>query len=154
LKAPWNSNVGTQTMMCSDCHNTDAASPAAQGPHGSAAQFMLRGPNTAWPNLTSFNSSFCANCHNDAPVHNEGRGAHQTQQCYRCHIVIPHGGKMSRLIADRDGAMPARYAYSNNTNNVYVYSFTKDTRNGYTRPDCRTSCGRHSSGSSGTMENW
>ncbi len=152
MKAPWNSNVGTQTMMCSDCHNTDASSPAAQGPHGSAAQFMLRGPNTAWPNLTSFNSSFCANCHNDAPVHAE-KDDHRTQ-CYRCHIVIPHGGKMGRLIADRDGAMPSRYAYSNSTNNVWIYSFRKQSRNNYDKDDCRTSCGSHDTGSSGSMDNW
>ena len=59
-------NLGTQTMMCSDCHNTDAATPAAQGPHGSAAQFMLRGANAAnWPNVTLPNraTSWCWNCH-------------------------------------------------------------------------------------------
>ena len=155
LKAPWNVNVGSQTMMCSDCHNTDAATPAAQGPHGSAAQFMLRGANaTNWPDvsLSSFNSSWCANCHTDSAGEPHNDSHHQSLRCYNCHSVIPHGGKMSRLIADRDGAMPARYAWSNNVSNVYVYSFTKSGN--YSKEDCRTSCGEHSSGSSATMENW
>jgi hypothetical protein len=50
LKAPWNVNVGTQTMMCSDCHDattTNYVASATQGPHGSANQFILRGPNAA-----------------------------------------------------------------------------------------------------------
>ncbi len=84
LLAPWNTNVGTQTMLCSDCHNTDAASPAAQGPHGSAITYMLAGANRAWPynvagatsgtliklstsetNLNNANGNglFCRNCH-------------------------------------------------------------------------------------------
>jgi hypothetical protein len=143
--------------MCSDCHNTDAASPAAQGPHGSAAQFMLRGPNSAnWPNLTwsttNFNNSWCANCHNNS-ARNAHKSDHSSLRCYNCHIVIPHGGKMSRLIADRDGTMPARYAYANTLTNVSVYSFTKASGN-YSDGNCRVSCGHHSSGSSTSMENW
>jgi predicted CxxxxCH...CXXCH cytochrome family protein len=82
LLAPWNTNVGTQTMLCSDCHNTDAASPAAQGPHGSAITFMLTGANKAWPytvagatsgtlfrvstsetGINTNNGLFCRNCH-------------------------------------------------------------------------------------------
>ena len=39
-----------QTMMCSDCHSNDAISAtAAQGPHGSAVKWMLKGRNRAWP---------------------------------------------------------------------------------------------------------
>jgi hypothetical protein len=82
LIAPWNTNFGTQTMLCSDCHNTDAASPAAQGPHGSAITYMLAGTNKAWPytvagansgtlfrvstsetGLGTNNGLFCRNCH-------------------------------------------------------------------------------------------
>ena len=158
MKAPWASSLGTQTMMCSDCHSTDDTSAVAvQGPHGSAAQFMLRGTNTAnWPNLTlttaNFNVSWCANCHL-----NSARGAHTSNhsslRCYNCHIIIPHGGKMSRLIADRDGNMPARYAWNNNLANVSIYSFTK-SGSSYQDSSCRVSCGHHTSGSSTSMENW
>jgi hypothetical protein len=35
-------------MMCSDCHGDDAATPAAQGPHGSAVKWILKGPYTGW----------------------------------------------------------------------------------------------------------
>lgn len=39
-----------QTMMCSDCHSNDQISTAAaQGPHGSAVKWMLKGRNRAWP---------------------------------------------------------------------------------------------------------
>ena len=166
LKAPWNMNVGTQTMMCSDCHDattTNYVASAAQGPHGSANQFILRGPNAAnWPNVTTFASSWCANCHIDNVAINSstlGGGTHTSHHgpnaCYRCHVVIPHGGKMSRLMADRDGVMPARYAYNNDKTTIYMVSFTKDSATTYnTESQCRTSCGDHSSSSSSSMENW
>lgn len=154
LKAPWNVNVGTQTMMCSDCHNTDAASPAAQGPHGSALQFMLRGPNAAnWPNVTlaNYNTSWCANCHNTMNrVHS--RSDHRNYQCYRCHIVVPHGGKLSRLMADND-TMPARYGYNNALNTSYLQAFTKNATNSYSASNCRAQCHSEHSGRN-PSENW
>jgi hypothetical protein len=162
LKAPWNVNVGTQTMTCSDCHNTDAATPAAQGPHGSASPFMLRvfsgGPApSTWPTATSFNSSWCANCHNDLAISMDGHANHHSAGgCNVCHVVIPHGSKMSRLMADQDGTMPARYALNStiSTTTVKLTSFTKSTGGNYGESACRVNCGHHSSGSSGTMENW
>ena len=159
LKAPWNVNVGTQTMMCSDCHDattTNYVAAAAQGPHGSANQFILRGPNAAnWPNVTTFATSWCANCHNDTPSMSGHANHHSAGGCNVCHVVIPHGGKMSRLMADEDGVMPARYALnsSKSTTTVKVTSYTK-TSGTYSTGNCRTTCGEHSSGSSATMENW
>lgn len=152
LKAPWNTNVGTQTMLCTDCHNTDGA--AAQGPHGSAAQFMLRGPNSGnWPNVTLANigSSWCSNCHDDQNNIVHAEGAHTDWECFRCHIVVPHGGKMSRLIADHDG-MPSRYAYGNTLDSSFVVSFTKRAEGSYSKSDCQAGCdGAHSSAAT---ENW
>lgn len=141
LKAPWTNNVGSQTMLCTDCHNTDGT--AAQGPHGSAAQFMLRGPNSAnWPNVTlnNYGTSWCANCHPTGAnnVHQD-TGNHGSRQCYLCHIVIPHGGKVSRLIADHN-AMPLRYAYSNAWNSSGILSFTKTTATGYQKSNCEAGC--------------
>ncbi|MGC4116854.1 MAG: hypothetical protein QM765_20290 [Myxococcales bacterium] len=155
LLAPWNTNVGTQTMMCSDCHNTEAASPAAQGPHGSAVAFMVRGGKTGWPtataNATGFATTMCSGCHNNAPIHTRD-GAHNVP-CYRCHIVIPHGGKMSRLIGDRDSAaMPSRYAYGNTKTNLYIQSFTKNARSSYQRSNCQASCTTEHN--SAATENW
>ncbi|MCX6889981.1 MAG: hypothetical protein NTX51_00405 [Verrucomicrobia bacterium] len=154
LKAPWNVNVGQQTMMCSDCHNTDATTPAAQGPHGSASQFMLRGPNAAnWPNVTlaNYNTSWCANCHNT--MNNVHRiSAHSTWRCYYCHIVVPHGGKLSRLMADND-TMPARYAYNNTLSTNYLQAFTKNATNSYSSSNCKAQCHtEHRSRS--PSENW
>jgi hypothetical protein len=153
LKAPWNVNVGQQTMTCSDCHNTDAASPSAQGPHGSAAQFMLRGANAAnWPNVantaTGYSTSWCANCHTRVSTRYHGGEDHTSARCYACHIVIPHGGKMSRLIGDRD-TMPARYAFNNNLANTQMRAFTKRAASSYGESHCSAAC-HHTGGS----ENW
>jgi hypothetical protein len=160
MKAPWNVNVGNQTMMCSDCHNTDGAT--AQGPHGSAAQFMLKGTNPGnWPavNLSARTTSWCFNCHalgttagtNTNNVHL--KGDHGSQPCYACHIVIPHGGKMSRLIGDQNGTMPARYAYNNDLNTMQITSFNKKGPNNYLETDCGARCdtGKHPLS---TGENW
>ena len=154
MKAPW-TNVGVQTMLCSDCHDattTNYNPTAAQGPHGSAYQFMLRGPNgNNWPNMTNnttgFNNSWCANCHlNSAGVgHTEGN--HSSARCYTCHIVVPHGGKVSRLIALNSGNMPARYAWTNNVASVGLSSIIKTNTGGYSENGtCRTTCGHHGSG--------
>ena len=149
MKAPWATNLGAQTMMCSDCHNTDAASPAAQGPHGSAAQFMLRGTNPAnWPNITLTNAStsWCANCHTMTLSNNTGHntGNHNGYQCWNCHIVIPHGSKMSRLMgySGAGTTMPARYAYNNTVSNMKITGFKKPTSaTGYSQDgSCQTSC--------------
>jgi hypothetical protein len=143
-----------QTMTCTDCHASDAASPAAQGPHGSAYRYMLAGPNRAWPYTVagatsgtlfqlgvnteddlggpSGNGLFCRNCHPtpyDPNVAWRGTGTNDMhwrmgwghgfdngfggscpngcRDCVRCHIVVPHGGKVSRLIATVNA--PARY---------------------------------------------
>ena len=147
LKAPWNVNIGTQTMMCTDCHNTDAASPAAQGPHGSAAQFILRGPNANnWPNIanSSWTTSWCANCHNNSSTTYHG-GNHGGNRCYECHIVIPHGGKVSRLLGANGGGLPARYAYNNTVSTMRLTGITKTTATGYSSGNCG-GCNQHSSG--------
>ena len=152
LKAPWNVNVGSQTMLCSDCHDTTTTNyvpSAAQGPHGSATQFILRGPNGAnWPNVTTFASSWCANCHNDTVSNLDGNhGGHHSSRCYTCHIVVPHGGKVSRLLALNSGGMPARYAWTNNVSSVGMVSILKAANNGYSENGtCKTSCGHHSGG--------
>lgn len=85
MKAPWNLNMGTQTMYCSDCHGNNSSSPA--GPHASTNQFMLEGSWT-WPfkpaggklwtladinnNLNSWSTKLlCAKCHT---LNNYGMG--------------------------------------------------------------------------------
>ncbi len=130
LLAPWNVNMGTQTMYCTDCHASDSG---VAGPHGSAVKWMLAGTNKAWPYTSSADNGtsdatpayfylsstaglFCRNCH-PAPsstntIHQKNQ--HQTAtigRCLNCHIRVPHGGKVSRLIsaASTTTNLPARY---------------------------------------------
>jgi hypothetical protein len=165
MVAPWNGTaanmgVGVQTMTCSDCHTTDAASPAAQGPHGSAAAFMIKNATAkpGWPTAAAsaagFATTFCSDCHVNANVHTRD-GAHSSAACYRCHIVVPHGGKMSRLIGDNNGTMPTRYAYSNTLTNLYIQSFTKAaTDGGYQKSNCQSGTSGCTTHNTAASENW
>ncbi len=66
-----------------------------------------------------------------------GRAAY----CYSCHLLVPHGGKLGRLIGDGDGAMPARYAYQNNRSNMWITGFTKGSQpNNYAQQNCGATC--------------
>jgi len=128
LVAPWNANggLGTQTMYCSDCHKSDSA---VAGPHGSATKWLLTGTNTAWPYTSAANNGtnagtfftpnnyttgsgatglFCLNCHTSLsnPPH-LNTSQHKALACADCHIRVPHGGKVKRLIATTN--IPARY---------------------------------------------
>ena len=141
MRSPWKT-VGTQHMYCSDCHAGTQA--GAFGPHGSSVKWMLAGPNKAWPYDTASRNGgstgtyrtlgtagagsgtadglFCQNCHvvgnddvlrmNRAHTGNQ----HQSAACVDCHTRVPHGGKVSGLIAavgsmsEYPANMPARYA--------------------------------------------
>ena len=160
MKAPWNAaanttnktGVGQQTMLCSDCHNTDAASPAAQGPHGSASQFMLKGANAAnWPNVTLANraTSWCWNCHGTTTNSVHTRSDHGSATCHRCHIVVPHGGKIGRLMGTNTAGMPARYAYQGLKSNNWLRAFVKS--GSYSESSCgsaQSGCTNHNLSSS------
>jgi predicted CXXCH cytochrome family protein len=163
MKSPWNvsTNMGRQTMMCSDCHDsttTNYVASAAQGPHGSANQFLLRGPNAAnWPNVTlaNRNTAWCANCHNSVNnVHSTGN--HSSRYCYECHIIIPHGGKISRLMGDRD-TMPPRYAWNNTLTNMQNTQFRKTNSTNYAKGstgNCSAACATSDHPNITGGENW
>ncbi|MCP5150177.1 MAG: hypothetical protein H6983_10525 [Ectothiorhodospiraceae bacterium] len=85
--SPWNgTNIGTQTMYCSDCHGSNTAPGTVVpnggengdpwGPHGSQNEFILKGP---WNASTGSNDSgLCFRCHNHtnyATDQNENEGA-------------------------------------------------------------------------------
>lgn len=160
LLAPWDTNPGTQTMYCSDCHASDSS---VAGPHGSNTKWMLAGTNKAWPytsaannggssgtyftlgNRTTGNGStnglFCLNCHpstNQNRVHQTGN--HNNYACVDCHIRVPHGGKVSRLMnaASTLTNLPTRYwpngngTTSTNSNRILEY-FNKAARNSYSQ---------------------
>ncbi len=139
MSPPW-TNVGNQTMYCSDCHGADNEGSGAKGPHGSNVKFMLKGAYKYWParndgqlwrlsdknNFTSYGGLFCKNCHPvydgtwKNNVHSQtggggrgGSGGHQDQPCVACHVAVPHGSKRSRLIGYSSD--PAPYNYNGNT---------------------------------------
>jgi hypothetical protein len=170
LSAPFATSPGTQTMTCTDCHSGDAAAPAAQGPHGSAATFMLRGANKTWPGTftlattgtAAYNAGagtaaglFCLNCHPIRPASGSNnvhtRSNHSSRACTDCHILIPHGGKVSRLIAAKGtgtSTLPARY-----DGGSVVTQFKKAaSATGYSTSNCNTSCGGH--GTVSSPETW
>jgi len=68
--------------------------------------------------------------------------------------MVPHGGKMSRLIGDGSSSdhMPVRYAFNNTLSNMYVYNFTKEADPGiYSGNDCYVDsvhCGNYHTGGS------
>ena len=163
------------TMTCSDCHGTDTA--GAKGPHGSGVKWMLVGTNKAWPynnstlNGTSGNTGFitgsgsstaptatggvfCFNCHVwSAAGAPHTRGDHRIA-CVACHIRVPHGGKVSRLIATSTAGLPARYKPDGNGGGtVSITQFKKATTPGsYSQSNCNTSCGGH--GTVTSPETW
>jgi len=167
------------TMTCSDCHANDSASP--KGPHGSNTKWMLTGTNTAWPytsassNGTSSgtlatlgtpgNNLFCRNCHPDTgkngnaanKVHEKGN--HKNAACAGCHIRVPHGGKVSRLIAaNLNNTLPARYyPNGNGGGTLWLKKFTRasDPLN-YSKNYCYSTisaCSKHNSSGNGS-ESW
>jgi len=82
--APWNdatgSNVGNQTMYCSDCHGSNTAAGTAVptggedgkpwGPHGSENYFVLKG---GWSNSTGYVQNGVSG------------GATENDLCFKCH---------------------------------------------------------------------
>lgn len=119
-----------EVMTCSDCHGRDTSTSAtAQGPHGSTVKWLLTGMYQNWPftsaaaNGTSSGgtllagtgtatppaNNFCFNCHTWAAGgygHTKSLGGH-SRPCVNCHIRVPHGGKVPRLLTG--GNAPSRY---------------------------------------------
>ncbi len=131
LLPPWNTNVGNQTMYCSDCHGAEAEDGVdPRGPHGSNAKFMLKGPNTNWPTKDNgdlyttgdvkagtTNGLFCTNCHDltQAEVHMmTSPGPMYSIACVECHVAVPHGSPISRLIGYETMPEPYNYNYNGN----------------------------------------
>ena len=70
--------------------------------------------------------------------------------CVACHIRVPHGGKVSRLLrAGATANVPARYRADGNGNaasTVVLITFTKSTTGSYSTSNCQiTGCSSHSS---------
>lgn len=119
-----------------------AAPNNARGPHGSTFRFMLKGNGKYWPagpggsgaavtvngvtrNLYTMNDGqgenaniFCLNCHNyntgvtSFTVHNASTNQMGTIACIECHVAVPHGSPLSRLIGYK--TFPAPYNFQLN----------------------------------------
>ena len=108
-------------MTCTDCHtNTQNALTQAQGPHGSAAEWLIDPAYPNWTSATYLDSGrdsgisstvICAKCHYDLDnanqVHNEHTGR-TNGRCQACHTPVPHGWKRPRLLAYTDDPLPYR----------------------------------------------
>ena len=131
--SPFNVGVGTQTMLCSDCHGSDTAPGTVVpdggengnpwGPHGSTNDFILKGP---WSRDTGTGTpdDLCFKCHafnryaTEAADGTEsvfGRGDHLHGRharligrikCMWCHTAVPHGWKNKGLLVNLNDVGP------------------------------------------------
>ena len=120
--APWNANIGNQTMHCTDCHGSSTAAgsitPAGSnpwGPHGSTNNFLLKGPwNTS--SGSPDGNTLCFKCHVQARYagtsggtgfntdKGDGHTVHRdkvgSMRCNWCHVAVPHGWKNKSLLVN------------------------------------------------------
>lgn len=103
--APWDSNVGNQTMYCSDCHgsNTDPNSVVPTGnnpwgPHGSSNDFILKG---TWDDQTGGQSR-------EVPATDPDNGL-----CFKCHDY--------QTYADRNGDSNDSGFSGSKSNNLHAF---------------------------------
>ena len=135
--APWDgTSIGSQTMVCSDCHGTQTTTgtvvPTGDnpwGPHGSNNNFLLKG---TWSTSTGDNDSgLCFRCHshtNYATEQNEGDRSNfesgfagpkdsnlhafhakrigRNLRCSWCHAAVPHGWKNKALLVNLNDVGP------------------------------------------------
>jgi hypothetical protein len=126
---PWNavSDIGNQTMYCSDCHGSTTAGGTVEpsggengnpwGPHGSNNSFLLKG---AWSANTGSgsNNDLCFKCHNYAdygtdtgnpsgfggPKDDNLHAFHVDKigeiRCTWCHTAVPHGWKNKAFLVN------------------------------------------------------
>jgi predicted CxxxxCH...CXXCH cytochrome family protein len=105
------STTTRNTMTCTDCHGSDAIADP-NGPHGSTANFILKGPNTTWSASVVLGSTipagtFCLNCHQSTFTNSRFTGHaidNHAIPCFNCHAAVPHGGPRPGMLIDAVGA--------------------------------------------------
>jgi hypothetical protein len=134
-RAPWNNQVGVNTMYCSDCHGSSTGATTAipdngengkpWGPHGSANDFLLKG---AWTDATASTSNLlCFKCHTSSiyagsesntkntGFYNSSKGnlhryhdskISNAMRCTWCHVAVPHGWKNKALLVNLNDVGP------------------------------------------------
>ena len=126
-------NVGNQTMYCSDCHGSNTAAGTITpsggengkpwGPHGSNNNFILKGDwsqNTG----TGRQNDLCFKCHDYDKYARRGRGRsgfggpkdenlhsyHADKighlRCSWCHVAVPHGWKNKAFLVNLNDVGP------------------------------------------------
>ncbi|MBE0514619.1 cytochrome c3 family protein [Sulfurimonas sp.] len=130
LLTPWKENPGLNTMYCSDCHGADnELGGDPKGPHGSNLKYLLKGENQYWPKKPDGATLYtiadigtagdtgviCKNCHDIRHPHDRWTSymSRAAIPCVQCHVAIPHGSPVSRLIGYT--TFPAPYNYGGNS---------------------------------------
>jgi hypothetical protein len=154
IKAPW---TRTSLMTCSDCHESDTTTDPT-GPHGSAARFILKGPNTTWSSAVVMgtagmpNGTFCINCHNQNFTSSRfgehfSRSNHRIA-CFNCHAAVPHGGPRPGLLVAGAGAAAgvggsiagwdtaAPYWQGTTSNRLYIASYPANNTSAWQQNNC------------------
>jgi hypothetical protein len=142
-QGPHGSNVKWMLKGRNRAWPKNSAADNGQGSAGFGTLYVLGSyttSNSIYKNDGSANGNglFCLNCHSTVSFCKDDLGLasssaefnihthrHGGKACVRCHIMVPHGGKMSRLIGDSDGTMPERYAYNNVLGQMDTQSFRK-----------------------------
>ncbi len=167
-------------MTCSDCHATDtAASKGPHGssvkwmlagtnkawPYTTTAGngastgtlFTVATYNT---NNGTANGLFCRNCHTitasnnwhaNGDVTGGEHGGNAIMACASCHVRVPHGGKVSRLLQTVNA--PARYRSNGSTAtssfDFWGTSSTNIKGSSFSSANFNSSCSQHNSGGVG-----
>jgi predicted CxxxxCH...CXXCH cytochrome family protein len=177
LKGGW---VPGSIMTCSDCHATDStASKGPHGsavkwmltgtnkawPYTLASQnggstgtlFRIATYSTG---TGTKDGLFCLNCHtvtasnnwhSNSNVTGGQHGSNAIMACASCHVRVPHGGKISRLLQTTNA--PARYKSNGNGATSSFAAFGTSTVNikgsAFASGSFKSSCGQHSGGGTG-----
>lgn len=150
--------AGTNLMSCTDCHESNTTTDP-NGPHGSTASFILRGPNTTWSAATIQGAAgmpagtFCMNCHSQSfastrfPTH-YSRSDHRVA-CWNCHAAVPHGGPRPGMLIAPGGAAagvggtiagwdttPPYWGMGTSTGKLYIASYPTNNTGSWGQNNC------------------
>jgi predicted CxxxxCH...CXXCH cytochrome family protein len=118
------------TMMCSDCHSNDTiSSTVAQGPHGSAVKWMLKGRNRAWPTtLASDNGTgtigtgahlFGAYTYSPVVQRSTNDGTVNGLFCLNCHSTVSFTKEGSGRHNIGNGVSCSLYSHTENPHELH-----------------------------------